>query len=151
MWSSSEILKQIWDLSDQDSDSMLSLREFCVALYLMERYREGQTLPPVLPNSVMLDETLLTLAGPPTAYGNMGWSPAAGIDWLGFSCFNLHPSNGSMMLVFLLIFRLKTTAGLDWCSVGSTSWFKTTNAASSFSGWWFNAIQSEKCWRSYNR
>lgn len=59
---------------------MLSLREFCVALYLMERYREGHTLPPVLPNSVMLDETLLTLAGPPTAYGNMGWSPAAGID-----------------------------------------------------------------------
>jgi len=29
-----EILKQVWDLSDQDNDSMLSVREFCVALYL---------------------------------------------------------------------------------------------------------------------
>ncbi|KAL1532626.1 epidermal growth factor receptor substrate 15-like 1 [Salvia divinorum] len=32
-----EVLKQIWDLSDHDNYSMLSLREFCVALYLMER------------------------------------------------------------------------------------------------------------------
>ncbi|KAH6799777.1 Calcium-binding EF hand family protein [Perilla frutescens var. hirtella] len=74
-----EVLKQVWDLSDQDSDSMLSLREFCIALYLMERYREGQPLPSTLPNSVMLDDTLVTLAGPPTAYGSMGWSPAAGL------------------------------------------------------------------------
>ncbi|GKD88788.1 epidermal growth factor receptor substrate 15-like protein 1, partial [Tanacetum coccineum] len=54
-----------WDLSDQDSDSMLSLREFCIALYLMERYREGQNLPPTLPSNVLLDETLLSLTGPP--------------------------------------------------------------------------------------
>ncbi|PWA52247.1 hypothetical protein CTI12_AA457930 [Artemisia annua] len=53
-------LKQVWDLSDQDNDSMLSLREFCVALYLMERYREGQNLPPTLPSNVLLDETLLS-------------------------------------------------------------------------------------------
>lgn len=26
-----EVLKQVWDLSDQDNDSMLSLREFCCA------------------------------------------------------------------------------------------------------------------------
>lgn len=36
-----EILKQVWDLSDQDNDSMLSLNEFCIALHLMERHREG--------------------------------------------------------------------------------------------------------------
>ncbi|CAA0807025.1 Calcium-binding EF hand family protein [Striga hermonthica] len=74
-----EVLKQVWDLSDQDSDSMLSLREFCVALYLMEQYREGRQLPSALPNSVMLDETLLSLAGPPTAYGSAGWASATGI------------------------------------------------------------------------
>ncbi|KAG5613615.1 hypothetical protein H5410_024896 [Solanum commersonii] len=75
-----EVLKQVWDLADQDNDSMLSLREFCVALYLMERYREGRPLPSTLPNSVMLDETLLALAGPPTAaYGSTGWGPASGI------------------------------------------------------------------------
>lgn len=69
----------MWDLADQDNDSMLSLREFCVALYLMERYREGRPLPSTLPNSVMLDETLLALAGPPTAaYGSTGWGPASG-------------------------------------------------------------------------
>ncbi|KAL8514353.1 hypothetical protein ACS0TY_013462 [Phlomoides rotata] len=74
-----EVLKQVWDLSDQDSDSMLSLREFCIALYLMERYREGRALPSALPNSVMLDETLLSMIGPPTAYGSTGWGPATGI------------------------------------------------------------------------
>ncbi|KAG6434872.1 hypothetical protein SASPL_106516 [Salvia splendens] len=74
-----EVLKQIWDLSDQDSDSMLSLREFCIALYWMERYREGNPLPSLIPNSVMFDETLVTLVGPPTAYGGMAWSPASGL------------------------------------------------------------------------
>lgn len=59
---------------------MLSLREFCIALYLMERYREGRPLPSALPNTVMLDETLLSLTGPPTAYGSMGWGPATGTD-----------------------------------------------------------------------
>ncbi|KAJ7557180.1 hypothetical protein O6H91_05G115200 [Diphasiastrum complanatum] len=44
-----ELLKQVWNLSDQDGDSMLSLREFCTALYLMERHREGRPLPTVLP------------------------------------------------------------------------------------------------------
>ncbi|EPS63366.1 hypothetical protein M569_11417, partial [Genlisea aurea] len=70
-----EVLKQIWDLSDQDSDSMLTLREFCIALYLMERYREGRVLPTALPQSVMLDETLSSLAGPPVSYG---WGQASG-------------------------------------------------------------------------
>ncbi|XP_042375874.1 epidermal growth factor receptor substrate 15-like [Zingiber officinale] len=71
-----EVLKQVWDLSDQDNDSMLSLREFCIALYLMERYREGRPLPPVLPNSVMYDETLLRAAGMPSAaYGVPTWQP----------------------------------------------------------------------------
>ncbi|KAJ8540878.1 hypothetical protein K7X08_001694 [Anisodus acutangulus] len=75
-----EVLKQVWDLADQDNDSMLSLREFCVALYLMERYREGRSLPSTLPNSVMVDETLLALAGPPTStYGSTGWGPASGV------------------------------------------------------------------------
>lgn len=48
----SEILKQVWDLSDEDNDSMLSLKEFCIALYLMERFREGRPLPKVLPPNI---------------------------------------------------------------------------------------------------
>ncbi|XP_042492898.1 actin cytoskeleton-regulatory complex protein PAN1-like [Macadamia integrifolia] len=75
-----EVLKQVWDLSDQDNDSMLSLREFCTALYLMERYREGRPLPAVLPNSVMYDETLLRITGPAAAYGNASWRPASGLQ-----------------------------------------------------------------------
>ncbi|KAL2650183.1 hypothetical protein R1flu_018311 [Riccia fluitans] len=51
-----EVLKQVWDLSDQDGDSALSLREFCTALYLMERFREGRPLPPILPPGIHLDE-----------------------------------------------------------------------------------------------
>lgn len=75
------MLKQVWDLSDQDSDSMLSLREFCFALYLMERYREGRPLPAMLPRNVMLDETLLSMTGqsPNASYGNAAWGPRPGI------------------------------------------------------------------------
>lgn len=74
-----EVLKQVWDLSDQDKDSMLSLREFCFALYLMERFREGRPLPAVLPNSVILDETLTSMTGQPrVSYGNAAWSPNHG-------------------------------------------------------------------------
>lgn len=69
-----EVLKQVWDLSDQDNDSMLSLREFCIALYLMERHREGRVLPRVLPSNIVLD---LPTTGQPAApysaavpYGN---------------------------------------------------------------------------------
>lgn len=69
----------MWDLSDQDSDSMLSLREFCFALYLMERYREGRPLPSALPNDVMYNETLLSMTGPPKVpCGNAAWGPATG-------------------------------------------------------------------------
>ncbi|XP_074564204.1 uncharacterized protein LOC141820714 isoform X3 [Curcuma longa] len=66
-----EVLKQIWELSDQDNDSMLSLKEFCIALYLMERHREKCPLPVVLPNSVASDQTLLLATNQPwTGYGS---------------------------------------------------------------------------------
>ncbi|XP_019438105.1 PREDICTED: epidermal growth factor receptor substrate 15-like isoform X2 [Lupinus angustifolius] len=66
-----DVLKKVWDLSDQDNDSMLSLKEFCFALYLMERYREGRPLPQSLPNNVLFDETLLSMMGhPKPTYGN---------------------------------------------------------------------------------
>ena len=52
-----EILKQIWDLSDQDRDSMLSLREFCMSLYLMERHREGRALPAMMDPTPFFDES----------------------------------------------------------------------------------------------
>ncbi|KAK9740229.1 hypothetical protein RND81_03G020900 [Saponaria officinalis] len=74
-----EILKQVWDLSDQDNDSMLSLREFCIALYLMERYREGRSLPPSLPDSIKFDETLMRMTGlSHSSHGNAGWGPSSG-------------------------------------------------------------------------
>ncbi|GAV81555.1 efhand_3 domain-containing protein/EF_hand_3 domain-containing protein [Cephalotus follicularis] len=72
-----EVLKQVWDLSDQDNDSMLSMREFCTALYLMERFREGRSLPTVLPSNIMPDETLLSATREPTApYGGVTGGPA---------------------------------------------------------------------------
>ncbi|CAA0813439.1 Calcium-binding EF hand family protein [Striga hermonthica] len=76
-----EVLKQVWDLSDQDNDSMLSLNEFCVALYLMERYREGRSLPATLPSSILFDQTLLPSSGQPAAaYGNASWRPSPGFQ-----------------------------------------------------------------------
>ncbi|XP_022775494.1 epidermal growth factor receptor substrate 15-like 1 isoform X2 [Durio zibethinus] len=76
-----EVLKQVWNLSDQDNDSMLSLREFCTALYLMERYREGRPLPSVLASTSIADETLWSTSGhPPAPYGNAAWGPAHGFQ-----------------------------------------------------------------------
>ncbi|KDP43775.1 hypothetical protein JCGZ_22402 [Jatropha curcas] len=74
-----EVLIQVWDLSDQDNDSMLSLREFCTAVYLMERYIKGRPLPTTLPSSVMSDENLLAVTSHPAAsYGSGTWGPASG-------------------------------------------------------------------------
>ncbi|KAJ4867870.1 Calcium-binding EF hand family protein [Raphanus sativus] len=74
-----EILKHVWELSDQDNDTMLSLREFCISLYLMERYKEGRPLPPALPSSIMYDETLLSISGAPSrGYANAGWGSGQG-------------------------------------------------------------------------
>ncbi|XP_021666064.2 uncharacterized protein LOC110654402 isoform X2 [Hevea brasiliensis] len=91
-----EVLKQVWDLSDQDSDSMLSLREFCFALYLMERYREGRPLPASLPRNVMLDETLLSMTGQPkVAYGNAAWGQSPGFGQLpGMGIQPIAPATG---------------------------------------------------------
>ncbi|XP_022769402.1 epidermal growth factor receptor substrate 15 isoform X2 [Durio zibethinus] len=93
-----EVLKQVWDLSDQDSDSMLSLREFCFALYLMERYREGCPLPSALPSNVMFDETLLSMTGQPNvSYGNAAWGPNPGISFgqqPGLGAQAMTPSTG---------------------------------------------------------
>lgn len=74
-----EVLKQVWDLADQDNDSMLSLREFCTALFLMERYREGRVLPAVLPNSLRYDETLVLATGQPSSYSSVAWQKNPGL------------------------------------------------------------------------
>lgn len=75
-----EALKQVWDLSDQDNDSMLSLREFCIAVYLMERYREGRPLPPVFPSTIILSESMFTPPGQSVApHGNASWGHQQGI------------------------------------------------------------------------
>lgn len=59
---------------------MLSLKEFCFALYLMERYREGRPLPQSLPSHVLFDETLLSMMGhPKPTYGNAAWGIVPGI------------------------------------------------------------------------
>lgn len=58
---------------------MLSVREFCIALYLMERYRDGRPLPKTLPNG-MFDEALFSASGQPAAaYGNATWRPTPGM------------------------------------------------------------------------
>jgi hypothetical protein len=81
-----EVLKQVWDLSDQDNDGMLSLREFCIALYLMERHRARTPLPSVLPDALKYDQTLLQATGlPSTAYNGPSWQQNPGNTLLAFS------------------------------------------------------------------
>ncbi|KAL1366736.1 epidermal growth factor receptor substrate 15-like 1 isoform X3 [Arachis ipaensis] len=73
-----EVLKQVWDLSDQDNDSMLSLREFCIALYLMEQHREGRALPGVLPSNILL--ALPPSGLPATQYSSVTWGNPSGFQ-----------------------------------------------------------------------
>ncbi|CAH8357550.1 unnamed protein product [Eruca vesicaria subsp. sativa] len=74
-----EALKHVWELSDQDNDSMLSLREFCIAVYLMERYREGRPLPPVFPSTIISSESMFTSPSQSVApQGNASWGHTHG-------------------------------------------------------------------------
>ncbi|KAA8532077.1 hypothetical protein F0562_006781 [Nyssa sinensis] len=76
-----EFLKQVWVLADQDNDSMLSLGEFCIALYLIERSREGRPLPTVLPSSIMFDESLMPATGQHAwANGKAIWGSSPGLQ-----------------------------------------------------------------------
>ncbi|XP_071724417.1 uncharacterized protein [Rutidosis leptorrhynchoides] len=78
-----EVLKRVWDLSDQDNDSMLSSREFCTALYLMERFREGRPLPATLPGNIFPDQTLPPAPHQSTApHGRGTWAPTYGTQQL---------------------------------------------------------------------
>lgn len=54
---------------------MLSLREFCIALYLMERYREGRPLPPVLPSGIQVDDAMQSV---PEIQRSLGFN---GMPW----------------------------------------------------------------------
>lgn len=81
-----EVLKQVWDLSDQDNDSMLSLKEFCTALYLMERHREGRQLPAVLPNNLRFNDNMFPSPGlPSSGQGGSAWQRNPGLPPQGVS------------------------------------------------------------------
>ncbi|KAL6873971.1 hypothetical protein ACP4OV_014053 [Aristida adscensionis] len=58
-----DILRKVWDLSDQDKDGMLSFKEFCTAVYLMERHREHRPLPGILPDDIWAEGTSLPSTG----------------------------------------------------------------------------------------
>lgn len=92
-----EVLKQVWDLSDQDNDSMLSLREFWIALYLMERHREGRALPSILPNNILPD--IPTTTGQPVnLHSPVTWGNQSGVQqhqgMTGSGARQLNPAAG---------------------------------------------------------
>lgn len=98
---------------------MLSLREFCTALYLMERFREGRSLPAVLPNSLRFDETFSlatsqpSTAQPSTAYGGPVWQPRPGISWTIYESIVLFSATSVVPVCcsFLLSFNFN----IWWC------------------------------------
>ena len=139
----SEVLKQVWDLSDQDNDSMLSLREFCVALYFMERHREGQPLPTVLPSGIMFDETTLPVMNQPVApQGNTVWRATSGSHIYFYFYFFFHyrwfyPMLARSMIHFICISFSATTF------YEAASW-EATSSRSCSSTWRFRAPKSAK-------
>jgi len=56
-----ELLRHVWTLSDEDGDNMLSKREFCTSVYLLEKFTEGFPLPSILPKGIHLDDEFSTL------------------------------------------------------------------------------------------
>lgn len=44
-----DVLYKVWSLSDVDKDNQLSRDEFALAKHLIERVKNGQSLPDVLP------------------------------------------------------------------------------------------------------
>eukprot|EP01066_Platyproteum_vivax_P016870 Platyproteum_vivax@DN7244_c0_g1_i5.p1 len=50
----SNVLRQIWDMSDKNNDGRLSEREFVVAMHLASRAKKGVPLPEELPASLLL-------------------------------------------------------------------------------------------------
>ncbi|KAG0589328.1 hypothetical protein KC19_1G013500 [Ceratodon purpureus] len=78
-----EVLRHVWNLSDEDGDSMLSIREFCTAVYLLEKFTEGWPLPSRLPTGIHLDETPTSaknVFAPESVLGSGGsnWRPPQG-------------------------------------------------------------------------
>ncbi|CAH1428552.1 unnamed protein product [Lactuca virosa] len=67
--------QEVWDFSDQDNDIMLSLNEFCIALFLMERHREGHSLPKALPFGILFEGTPIT----PLPLASQVWRHAPGL------------------------------------------------------------------------
>jgi hypothetical protein len=61
--SPTDILRKVWDLSDQDKDGMLSFKEFCIAVYLMERHREHRPLPDTVTDAIWAEGTALPSTG----------------------------------------------------------------------------------------
>ncbi|EUB60026.1 RalBP1-associated Eps domain-containing protein [Echinococcus granulosus] len=59
------VLSQIWELSDVDTDGQLNLSEFSVAMHLVVLHRNGVMLPTQLPESLLLVATSSTLSAPP--------------------------------------------------------------------------------------
>lgn len=41
--------RQVWELSDHDADGNLDDEEFCLALWLCEKVKQGEPLPAQLP------------------------------------------------------------------------------------------------------
>ena len=43
------VLSKVWSLADTDRDGLLSLQEFCLAMYLIDIKLAGHDLPTLLP------------------------------------------------------------------------------------------------------
>jgi len=52
------VLSKVWSLADADMDGMLSLDEFCLAMYLIDHKLAGNDLPDYLPSHLVPDSSI---------------------------------------------------------------------------------------------
>ena len=57
---------QIWTMADADGDGALTISEFSIAMYLIQRCRGGEPVPPTLPPSLKLSASPVSSPPPVT-------------------------------------------------------------------------------------
>ncbi|XP_038078610.1 intersectin-1-like [Patiria miniata] len=93
------ILAQIWGLSDIDNDGRLTQDEFCVAMYLADMSKSGQTLPATLPMHLVPPSFRRGRSGSNTASSmgqSMGSAMAPSVGPMAPSIAPMQQAMGSM-------------------------------------------------------
>ncbi|XP_028403710.1 epidermal growth factor receptor substrate 15-like 1 isoform X2 [Dendronephthya gigantea] len=70
-----DVLGRVWDLSDIDKDGMLDKEEFAVAMYLVYKALDGETVPHILPSRLVPPSKRSLIRGSPNVSPGVSPTP----------------------------------------------------------------------------